>query len=48
MARRLLCLMGFVLVVGVVGTVSAVELGDYYVIEDFESYNSIEELRSKG
>ncbi|MHC4739999.1 MAG: LamG domain-containing protein, partial [Planctomycetota bacterium] len=47
MARRLFCLMSFVLLVGAAGNVSAEELGDYYVIEDFESYNSTEELKAK-
>ena len=47
MVQRLFCLMSVVLAVGAAGNVSAEELGDYYVIEDFESYNSTGELRAK-
>ncbi len=39
MGRRLLCLMSIFLVVFAAGGVSAEELGDYYVIEDFERYS---------
>ncbi len=47
MAGRLFCLLSFVLVVGLLSNVSAEELGEYYVIEDFESYNSTAELKAK-
>ena len=38
MAKKLLYIMSIFLVVFAAGGVSAEELGDYYVIEDFERY----------
>ena len=40
MAKRFLYLIGFVLVLVAAGNAPAEELGDYYVIEDFERYSA--------
>jgi hypothetical protein len=47
MSGKLFYLVSVFLAVVLVGSVSADEIGDYYIIEDFELYSSTEDLKAK-